>query len=86
MGTGGSTQLSSLDIIPVTPVKTGNALSSQPVSRQVLSTYECLTSVFGMGTGGSTQLSSPDFIGFVLPKLYKSEPTSQSLQVKLSAY
>ena len=67
-------------------ILTGNALSSQPVSRQVLSTYECLTSVFGMGTGGSTQLSSPDFIGFVLPKLYKSEPTSQSLQVKLSAY
>ena len=39
---------------------TGNALSSQFVSRQVLSAYECLTTVFGMGTGGTTQLSSPD--------------------------
>ena len=39
---------------------TGNALSSQSVSRQVLSAYECLTTVFGMGTGGTTQLSSPD--------------------------
>ena len=41
-------------------MKTGNALSSQSVSRQVLSAYECLTTVFGMGTGGTTQLSSPD--------------------------
>ena len=41
-------------------VLTGNALSSQSVSRQVLSAYECLTTVFGMGTGGTTQLSSPD--------------------------
>ena len=40
--------------------QTGNALSSQSVSRQVLSAYECLTTVFGMGTGGTTQLSSPD--------------------------
>ena len=39
---------------------TGNALSSQSVSRQVLSAYECLTTVFGMGTGGTTQLSSLD--------------------------
>ena len=41
-------------------IKTGNYLSSQSVSRQVLSAYECLTTVFGMGTGGTTQLSSPD--------------------------
>ena len=41
-------------------MKTGNALSSQSVSRQVLSAYECLTTVFGMGTGGTTQLSSLD--------------------------
>ena len=41
---------------------TSNALSSQPVSRQVLSAYECLTTVFGMGTGGTTQLSSLDII------------------------
>ena len=47
----------------ITPKKeflTGNALSSQSVSRQVLSAYECLTTVFGMGTGGTTQLSSLD--------------------------
>ncbi len=41
-------------------VLTGNSLSSQAVSSQVLSTCECLTTVFGMGTGGTTQLSSPD--------------------------
>ena len=45
---------------------TGNALSSQSVSRQVLSAYECLTTVFGMGTGGTTQLSSPDILLNVL--------------------
>ena len=45
---------------------TGNALSSQSVSRQVLSAYECLTTVFGMGTGGTTQLSSPDILFNVL--------------------
>ena len=33
---------------------TGNFLSSQAVSSQVLSAYMCLTTVFGMGTGGST--------------------------------
>ena len=43
-------------------MKTGNALSSQSVSRQVLSAYECLTTVFGMRTGGTTQLSSPDIL------------------------
>ena len=40
--------------------ETGNFLSSQPVSRQVLSASECLTTVFGMGTGGTIQASSPD--------------------------
>ena len=39
---------------------TGSFLSSQPVSRQVLSASECLTTVFGMGTGGSIQASPPD--------------------------
>ena len=34
-------------------VKTGNFLSSRPVSRQVLSAFMCLTAVFGMGTGGT---------------------------------
>ena len=32
---------------------TGNYLSSQAVSNQVLSTYKGLTAVFGMGTGGT---------------------------------
>ena len=43
------------------PPSTSSFLSSQVVSNQVLSTYECLTTVFGMGTGGSTQLSPLDF-------------------------
>ena len=33
---------------------TGNFLSSQAVSSQVLSAFMCLTAVFGMGTGGAT--------------------------------
>ena len=33
---------------------TGNFLSSQAVSSQVLSAFMCLTTVFGMGTGGTT--------------------------------
>ena len=33
---------------------TGNFLSSQAVSSQVLSAFMCLTTVFGMGTGGAT--------------------------------
>ena len=54
-------------------IKTGNALSSQSVSRQVLSAYECLTTVFGMGTGGTTQLSSPDIylVFYEHSKLYR---------------
>ena len=32
---------------------TGNYLSSQAVSSQVLSAYKGLTTVFGMGTGGT---------------------------------
>ena len=32
---------------------TGNYLSSQDVSIQVLSAYKGLTTVFGMGTGGT---------------------------------
>jgi hypothetical protein len=39
---------------------TGNYLSSQAVSSQVLSAYRGLTAVFGMGTGGTPQLSPPD--------------------------
>ena len=49
-------------ITPKEEFLTGNALSSQSVSRQVLSAYECLTTVFGMGTGGTTQLSSLDIL------------------------
>ena len=41
-------------------IETGNFLSSQPVTRQVLSASGCLTTVFGMGTGGTIQASSPD--------------------------
>ena len=41
---------------------TGSFLSSQGVSTQVLSTFKCLTTVFGMGTGGSTWLSQPDIL------------------------
>ena len=54
---------------------TSSFLSSQVVSNQVLSTYECLTTVFGMGTGGSTQLSPLDFVKvFVAPsKLYRRQ-------------
>ena len=37
----------------------GNDLSSRPVSRQVLSALQSLTSVFGMGTGGPSALKSP---------------------------
>ena len=52
---------------------TSSFLSSQVVSNQVLSTYECLTTVFGMGTGGTTQLSPLDIVSdAVAPsKLYR---------------
>ena len=36
----------------------GNDLSSRPVSRQVLSALQSLTSVFGMGTGGPSALET----------------------------
>ena len=51
--------------------QTGNFLSSQPVSRQVLSAFGCLTAVFGMGTGGTIQATSPDIIllRYVISKL-----------------
>ena len=54
-------------------MKTGNFLSSQPVTRQVLSASGCLTTVFGMGTGGTIQASSPDIYErtSVLSKLYR---------------
>ena len=56
-----------------TAITTGNDLSSQAVSNQVLSTCECLTTVFGMGTGGTIQLSSPDLLSLhiaMLPQNY----------------
>ena len=37
-------------------------LSSQAVTRQVLSAYMSLTSVFGMGTGGPSWQSIPTFV------------------------
>ena len=54
---------------------TSSFLSSQVVSNQVLSTYECLTTVFGMGTGGTTQLSPLDIVSdAVAPsKLYRRQ-------------
>ena len=42
--------------------ETSSFLSSQAVSSQVLSAFECLTTVFGMGTGGTTQLSPLDIL------------------------
>ena len=38
---------------------TGNFLSSQAVSSQVLSAFMCLTTVFGMGTGGTSPSLPP---------------------------
>ena len=45
-----------------TTIETSSFLSSQAVSSQVLSAFECLTTVFGMGTGGTTQLSPLDIL------------------------
>ena len=42
----------------------GTDLSSQSVSRQVLSAQVSLTSVFGMGTGGPSPLKAPTNIYF----------------------
>ena len=55
---------------------TSGFLSSQPVTRQVLSAYMCLTTVFGMGTGGTIQASSPDI-------LFLSVCTLKTIQKKL---
>ncbi len=52
---------------------TGNFLSSQGVSTQVLSASECLTTVFGMGTGGTIQASSPDLLLRVFSQNYTEE-------------
>ena len=54
--TQGKTALTNVSAV----LLTGNYLSSQAVSNQVLSAYVGLTTVFGMGTGGSPQLSPPD--------------------------
>ena len=68
---------------------TSSFLSSQVVSNQVLSTYECLTTVFGMGTGGSTQLSPLDFFlrstHVSMPsKLYRRQMEHFRVMAKLS--
>ena len=52
---------------------TGNFLSSQGVSTQVLSASECLTTVFGMGTGGTIQASSPDMLRYSLKTIQKKK-------------
>ena len=53
-------------------LKSGDDLSSQSVSRQVLSARESLTSVFGMGTGGSFLPLSPLWLYIRLsPHTYK---------------
>ena len=70
-------------------VRTSSFLSSQVVSNQVLSTYECLTTVFGMGTGGSTQLSPLDFFlrstrASVPSKLYRRQMEHFRVMAKLS--
>jgi hypothetical protein len=62
--------------------RTGNNLSSQGASTQVLSTRESLTAVFGMGTGGSSQPSSPDSEGLDLQN--KTEETTLTSLVKSS--
>ena len=57
---------------------TGNFLSSQAASSQVLSTYGGLTTVFGMGTGGSPQLSPPDyFVEGRNPQNFTEEKTNE---------
>ena len=70
-------------------IRTSSFLSSQVVSNQVLSTYECLTTVFGMGTGGSTQLSPLDFFlrstrVSVPSKLYRRQMEHFRVMAKLS--
>ena len=63
------------------PCLTGNFLSSQSVSRQVLSASECLTTVFGMGTGGTLQASSPDILFECLHiQNYTEETTLRTFQ------
>ena len=54
-------------------IRTSSFLSSQPVSRQVLSASWCLTTVFGMGTGGSTKASPLDSIERLLFQNYTEE-------------
>ena len=62
---------------------TGNFLSSQAASSQVLSTYGGLTTVFGMGTGGSPQLSPPDCLRRPKPsKLHRRENKRFSLSLR----
>ena len=52
---------------------TGNYLSSQDVSIQVLSAYKGLTSVFGMGTGGTPQPNHRQWWGIRLSRDEKNQ-------------
>ncbi len=49
---------------------TGNVLLSQAAARQVPSTLEDFTSVFGMGTGVAPPPSSPDYQVLTHSKLH----------------
>ena len=62
---------------------TGDYLSSQGVSTQVLSAYASLTTVFGMGTGGASQLSPPDIVGSWL-SMYDGQLPIQGYSLKTS--
>jgi hypothetical protein len=66
--------------------RTGNNLSSQGASTQVLSTRESLTAVFGMGTGGSSQPSSPDSEGLDLQNKTEETTFNKPYEIKPSTY
>ena len=67
-------------------VQTGNFLSSQAASSQVLSTFRGLTTVFGMGTGGSPQLSPPDCIQLKAETLKTSQKRKQTISLSLRSF
>ena len=57
-------------------------LSSRAVTRQVLSAYMSLTSVFGMGTGGPSSQSIPTHMDGIQPIFYaKTQTRSNSKEI-----